>query len=211
VNKPLSKFRDESKQLPLADWANDKELKHYRAATTYVGDFFEEQTSQMFENSRRFRTLSGHVCPDLAVGRNLLECKAMRNPGGKSGHTLIYLHRIHAYEALLASMDYDLQYLFWVYRGVKSSDFKYKSEVIKALATTEKTLFVVNHKIVHRFVTQMKIEIDKRFDEGKDKFVRVNYNFLHKLADYGWLPNRMSDVEVYGHVSQGPTMVLING
>jgi len=209
----LPPHRSADRQLYF-DGLVDKELKHYSASTTFVGDFFEELTRKIWHGSKRFSVRAGCICPDIEYLGKLIECKAMRLVSGRQGHTLIYLHRIDAYDDYLRSIDKKLWYLFWVYKKLKASEFQYKEDLISALAKTEKEAFVFPSSIIHPLRDQLKIEIDKRFPAHKNKFIRVRYGDLDRLkvgCKGQMITTQYSPHSAYGRRCLGPKMFYMGG
>ena len=191
----------------------DKELKHYNASTTFVGDFFEELTSKIWHGSKRFSVKAGHICPDIEYLGKLIECKAMRLVG-RQGHTLIYLHRIAAYEEYLKTVDRELWCLFWIYKKLKASDFKFKEDLMDGLAAAEKEAFVFPAHMVHTLPAKLKVEVDKRFPAHKNKFIRVRYGDLDKLraaCNGQMITTQYAPHTAYGRKCFGPKMFYMGG
>jgi len=207
-------LRIESKQMVFDEGWVDTPIKHFRSATTFVGDFFEEQGSMMLEGSERIRTMAGHVCPDIYWDGRFVECKAMRNDSGKNGHTILFTHRIDAYEEFIAPRNETLWYLFWIYHHTKSSEYRLKSHLFDALARCQKTSFFIPAVEVHALARDLKKEKDSRFPEHKSEFVRVKYQTLKDLVrsrNGDVFRSSQPPVEVYGRMSNGPRLFTVKG
>ena len=177
---------------------DDKPLRHYRQATYFVGDFFEELTAVVF-SADRFRIRTGCTCPDAGRGDLYFESKAMKDRGG---HTVLCQPRMDRYAALMNETGGRLLYVFWIH-GTVIKRCRFKSELLDSLAMNVVHGYVIEWTHVHTYSrTHLRLEES----DFMPYFYRLKPSDLRKLRPAQ--PICLESQEVYGRQTGGIDLTL---
>lgn len=114
----LPRPRDLGTQTVLWDWVDDVQFDSVLSTRTYIGDFFEEATVQLYKHlgARRLVTdAAADICPDieLAVDKGWIEVKSL----GIGSNVIIYEHSLERYKRLKQYYpDREIFFALWTHR-----------------------------------------------------------------------------------------------
>lgn len=121
-----------SSEVQLTFWAVDKPLHKSAQTRNVCGDFAEEATAVLVGGRRHRTDGTCDYCPDVSVGhppRWFVESKSV----GRTGHAIIYAHRLNKDVLFQADTRIPFCYAFWRHR-VSACDFDTVSKLHDALA-----------------------------------------------------------------------------
>lgn len=139
----LPRPRDLGTQQVLWDWVDDITLDSLLSTRTYIGDFFEEATVQLYEEIGAKRLItdgSADVCPDIQTNDGWMEVKSL----GRGSNVIIYEHSLDRYKRLQRlHPDKRIYFVFWRHRF----QFKFASrlnEMYDKLSMSIESVLVVS-------------------------------------------------------------------
>ena len=178
MNLPKLKIRSDEKQLNFGKWA-DKILVSRQAATTVVGDFFEEVASLML-GADRFMINSQCKCPDLILGDCLLESKAFNAYGG----AVISIDQLFNYKFLAQKMNYRFYYIITVHRVKGIGDFETIEDLIDGLCVAPAEFFIIHYKDLWRLSDGKKIGVYETPTHKPFNFFRINRKDVMSIGSF---------------------------
>jgi len=194
----LPRPRDLGVQSVLWDWVDDAQLDTALSTRTYIGDFFEEATVQLYRHHGAHRLVTdstADVCPDIAMSSGWIETKSL----GRGSNVIIYEHSVERYKRLqLVYPERHILFALWRHKFQMKFASR-QSELYEKLALSIESVLMVPLAEVLKVTSTIAPQPLRIRSEGPHQMVSAWR--LPKSATDVWYAGQqrlVHDIEVYG-------------